>query len=84
MNTPTFLDVIGPSALVVFGIIFAWSLYGLKRKSFIIILIGTILNFGITSIFWWSIGKFLVFIPLLQLVAAISILMNNMRHHLKK
>lgn len=84
MNTPIFWDVIGLVALVVFVIIFAWSLYGLKRQSFIIILIGTILNFGIACIFWWSIGKFLVFVPLLQLIAAICILMNNRRHHLEK
>jgi hypothetical protein len=84
MNSSTFWDVIGPTILVFFVATFGWSLYGLKRKSFTILLIGTILSFGIVSLFWWSIGKFLVFVPFFQLVAAIYILVSNKRHHLKK
>ncbi|WP_146551594.1 hypothetical protein [Rummeliibacillus sp. SL167] len=84
MNSPIFWDVIGPAVLAIFVIIFGWSLYGLKRKSFTILLIGTILNIGIASIFWWSIGRFLVFVPFFQLVATIYILLSNRKHHFEK
>lgn len=77
MKEPIFWDFVGPIALLTFIIIFTWSLYGLKRKSFYILLTSVILSSVISVIFWWSVGKFLIFVSILQLIMAIYILVNN-------
>lgn len=77
MDTSAFWDIVGPLSLIAFVMIIVWSLYGLKKKSFFTILIGSLLNFGIAYIFSWSIGKLLIIVPILQFIAALYVKINK-------
>ena len=80
MNAPVFWDIVGPLCLIAYVVIFVWSLFGWRRKSFLILLISSFMNFGISYIFLWSIGQLLMIVPILQFIAALYILMIKKIH----
>lgn len=84
MDAPVFWDVVGPLCLFAFIMIFAWSLYGWKRKSFFILLICSMIDFGISTIFAWSIGNLLLIVPILQFIAAMYILIIKKNYYVEK
>ncbi|MGM9986470.1 MAG: hypothetical protein ACI35O_04490 [Bacillaceae bacterium] len=76
MENLHFWDITSPLSLIAFVLIFIWSLYGWQQKSVFTLLASSFISFGFTYLFYWSAGLFLLIIPILQLIAAIYLLVT--------
>ncbi len=74
-----FWDIVSPISLVVYAFIVLFSLYSWRKWSSLFLFVGAILNTLIAFLFSWSIGKYLIIVPILQLIAAIYILVTRYR-----
>jgi len=74
-----FWDIVGPVSLLVYAFIVLFSLYSWRKGASLFLFVGAILNTLIAFLFSWSIGKYLIIVSILQLIAAIYILVTRYR-----
>lgn len=72
-------DVFGPIFLILYTANLVWSIYSIRNKSILNIVIASLISGAISYIFAWSIGTFMLVIAVIQLLAAAFIWFNNKR-----
>ena len=77
MNPPIFWDVVGPLALFFLGISFILSIYFFVKKRIESIFICSIVTGIVSFITAWSIGSYVLTLSIIQLLAAIYLLVKN-------
>lgn len=71
MHGPMFWDIVGPIALIAFAANLLWSVYSLRKRSSLSLFVGIVITVGISQIFLWSIGYYMLIVAALQLIAAL-------------
>ena len=79
-----FMDIIGPVLLVLFTGLALWGILGYLQKDLYPLIVGAVAELFICYIFGSSIGKLLVFVPLLQLGLAGFIIYKKIDSNYKK
>ncbi len=71
MSEPIFWDIVGPISLILFGATILLSIIAFRQKSIPQLFLYMAVGFMVSYISAWSIGKFLVAVPILQLAGVI-------------
>ena len=79
-----FMDIVGPVLLILFTGLALWGILGYIQKDLYPLIVGAVAELFISYIFDFSIGKLLLFVPLLQLGLAGFIIYKKINSNYKK